>query len=139
MKKKLIGRGLIGFPVGIAIGYVITVIISICIGDGFFHPVNPELVNKMGSELNAILIQTGLSGIMDSLCNGFGYLGDRFVESCKAKRDLLRNCLRDYVPYLLFCQLDAPFDRWNSVLCRYIRSDLSRYLGSSVFCVEKED
>ena len=64
MKKKLIGRGLIGFPVGIAIGYVITVIISICIGDGFFHPVNPELVNKMGSELNAILIQTGLSGIM---------------------------------------------------------------------------
>ena len=64
MKKKLIGRGVIGFPVGIAIGYVIPVIISICIGDGFFHPVNPELVNKMGSELNAILIQTGLSGIM---------------------------------------------------------------------------
>ncbi len=29
------------------------------------------------------------------------------MESCKAKRDLLRNCLRDYVPYLLFCQLDA--------------------------------
>ena len=64
MKKKLIGRGLIGFPVGIAIGYVITVIISICIGDGFFYPVTPELVNKMGSELNAVLIQTGLSGIM---------------------------------------------------------------------------
>ena len=64
MKKKLIGRGVIGFPVGIAIGYVITVIISICIGDGFFHPVTPELVNKMGSELNAVLIQTGLSGIM---------------------------------------------------------------------------
>ena len=64
MKKKLIGRGLLGFPVGIAIGYVITVIISICIGDGFFYPVTPELVNKMGSELNAILIQTALSGIM---------------------------------------------------------------------------
>ena len=60
----MIQRGLLGFPLGIAIGYVITVIISICIGDGFFHPVNPELVNKMGSELNAILIQTGLSGIM---------------------------------------------------------------------------
>lgn len=39
-------------------------IISICIGDGFFYPVTPELVNKMGSELNAVLIQTGLSGIM---------------------------------------------------------------------------
>ena len=139
MKKKLIGRGVIGFPVGIAIGYVITVIISICIGDGFFYPVTPELVNKMGSELNAVLIQTGLSGIVGRLCNGFGYLGDRFVEPCKAKRDLLRNCLRDHVPHLLFCQLDAPFDRWNSVLCRHIRSDLPRCLGNSVFCVEKED
>ena len=64
MKKKMIQRGLLGFPLGVAIGYVITVIISICIGDGFFHPVNPALVNKMGSELNAILIQIGLSGIM---------------------------------------------------------------------------
>ena len=26
MKKKLIGRGLLGFPVGIAIGYVITAV-----------------------------------------------------------------------------------------------------------------
>ena len=139
MKKKLIGRGVIGFPVGIAIGYVITVIISICIGDGFFHPVNPELVNKMGSELNAILIQTGLSGIMGTGFAMASVIWDRFVESCKAKRDLLRNCLRDYVPHLLFCQLDAPFDRWNSVLCRHIRSDLPRCLGNSVFCVEKED
>ena len=49
MKKKLIGRGVIGFPVGIALGYVITVIISICIGDGFFYPVTPELVNKIGA------------------------------------------------------------------------------------------
>ena len=52
---------------------------------------------------------------------------------------LFCNCLRDYVPHLLFCQLDAPFDRWNSVLCRHIRSDLPRCLGNSVFCVEKED
>ena len=140
MKKKLIGRGLLGFPVGIAIGYVITVIISICIGDGFFYPVTPELVNKIGertkcgSHSNRSERNNG-----HRICNGFGYLGDRFVESCKAKRDLLRNCLRDYVPYLLFCQLDAPFDRWNSVLCRHIRSDLPRCLGNSVFCVEKED
>ena len=63
MKKKLIGRGVIGFPVGIAIGYVITVIISICIGDGFFYPVTPELVINR-ERLNAVLIQTGLSGIM---------------------------------------------------------------------------
>lgn len=64
MKKKLIQRGLLGFPLGIAIGYVITVIVSICIGDGLFYPVNLKLVNMMGNELNAILFQTALSGIM---------------------------------------------------------------------------
>ena len=75
MKKKLIGRGLIGFPVGIAIGYVITVIISICIGDGFFHPVNPELVNKMGSECDSHSNRSERNN-GHRLCNGFGYLGN---------------------------------------------------------------
>ena len=107
MKKKLIGRGVIGFPVGIAIGYVITVIISICIGDGFFHPVNPELVNKMGSELNAILIQTGLSGIMGT---GFAMASViweiDFVEPCKAKRNLLCHCLCYVVSDCLYYELD---------------------------------
>ncbi|WP_138159558.1 DUF3021 domain-containing protein [Peptoniphilus catoniae] len=64
MKKKLIQRGLLGFPLGIAIGYIITIIISICIGDGFFYPVNPELINTSGNELKAILIQTALCGLM---------------------------------------------------------------------------
>ena len=136
MKKKLIGRGVIGFPVGIAIGYVITVIISICIGDGFFYPVTPELVNKMGSELNAVLIQTGLSGIMGT---GFAMASVIWEIDSWSLAKQSGIYLRDYVPYLLFCQLDAPFDRWNSVLCRHIRSDLPRCLGNSVFCVEKED
>lgn len=64
MKKKLIQRGLLGFPIGIAIGYLITVIISICIGDGKFYPVNPILIDTMGNELNAVLLQTALCGIM---------------------------------------------------------------------------
>ena len=64
MKKKLIQRGILGFPLGIAIGHVITVIGSICIGDGLFHPLNPELVRAMGDELHAILLQIALCGIM---------------------------------------------------------------------------
>lgn len=66
MKKKLIGRGFLGFPLGIAIGFVITVIISICIGDGNFYPVTPELIDTMGNELNAVILQTVLCGIMGS-------------------------------------------------------------------------
>lgn len=64
MKKNLIQRGFFGFPIGITINYIITLIISILIGDGLFYPVNPDLINAMGNELNAVLLQTLLSGIM---------------------------------------------------------------------------
>lgn len=64
MKRKLILRGLFGFPVGVAIGFVITIIISVCVGDGSFYPVTPELIVTMGNELNAVILQTVLCGIM---------------------------------------------------------------------------
>lgn len=64
MKKKLIARGLLGFPIGIAIGFVITIIISACVGDGCFYPVTPELLDTAGSELSAVIVQTALCGVM---------------------------------------------------------------------------
>ena len=54
----------IGLPVGIAMGYIITLIISAFIGDGIFHPVTPELVEKMDNELNAVILQTVLCGVL---------------------------------------------------------------------------
>ena len=127
MKKKLLLRGLLGVPLGIAIGHIITVIVSLCIGDGLFYPVRPELVGAMRGELNAVLLQT-------ALC----YLGDRFMEPCKAKRDLLCNRLRGDVSDLLRCKLDAPFDRRNPVLCRDLCSHFCPCLADSIFRVEKE-
>ena len=64
MKKKTIRRGLFGLPIGIAIGFVITLIISACVGDGFFYPVAPELIGTMGNELNAVILQTVLCAVM---------------------------------------------------------------------------
>ena len=66
MKKRLILQGLLGFPLGIAIGFVITILISICVGDGSFYPVTPELMETMGNELNAVILQTVLCGVMGS-------------------------------------------------------------------------
>lgn len=66
MKKQILSRGLGGFPVGIAIGFVITLINSACIGDGFYYPVTPELIGLMGNELNAVILQTVLCGTMGS-------------------------------------------------------------------------
>lgn len=64
MKKKIIMRGLLGLPTGIAIGFVITLIISACIGNGSFYPVTPELIDTMGNELNAVILQTVLCAVM---------------------------------------------------------------------------
>ena len=64
MKKKIILRGLFGLPVGIAIGFVITLLISICIGDGYFYPVTPELIQTTGNELNAVVLQTIMCAIL---------------------------------------------------------------------------
>ena len=64
MKKKMIRRGLFGVPVGIALGFVITLIISACIGNGSFYPVAPELIDTMGNELNAVLLQTVLCAVL---------------------------------------------------------------------------
>ena len=66
MKNQMIKRGVVGFPVGIAIGFVITLIISACIRDGSYYPVTPELIGSMGNELNAVILQTVLCGIMGS-------------------------------------------------------------------------
>ena len=64
MKKKIMKRIWIGLPVGIAMGYIITLIISACIGDGTFYSVAPEFAEKMGNELNAVILQTILCGVI---------------------------------------------------------------------------
>lgn len=66
MKNRIIKLALIGFPVGIVIGFVITLIISACIGDGFYYPVTPDFIGLMGNELNAVILQTVLCGIIGS-------------------------------------------------------------------------
>lgn len=57
MIKKAISRALIGIPIGIAIGYIMTIIASAIVGDGFYHAVMPELAVRLGGELKAVLIQ----------------------------------------------------------------------------------
>ncbi|MGN1100020.1 MAG: DUF3021 domain-containing protein [Christensenellales bacterium] len=66
MVKKIIKRGLFGFPIGIAIGFVISLIISVCFGDGYYYPVTPELISSTGNELNAVVLQTVLCGMLGS-------------------------------------------------------------------------
>jgi len=64
MKKKIILRSLLGFPIGIAIGYVITIFISLVWANGYYSPCVPELISVMGNEMNAVIFQTVLCGIL---------------------------------------------------------------------------
>ena len=59
--KKIILRGLLGMPIGLAISYIVTLIVSIIVGKGNYYPVVPDTINTFGTELNAVIIQTVLS------------------------------------------------------------------------------
>ncbi len=64
MRKQAFLRGLLGFPLGIAIDYLITIIISLGWGQGRYSPCVPSLIETMGSEIGAVVLQAGLSGLL---------------------------------------------------------------------------
>lgn len=66
MKKQVLLRGLLAFPLGIALGYVITIMISLSTGEGIYYPCEPSLIAIAGNEVNAVLLQAILCGILGS-------------------------------------------------------------------------
>lgn len=58
MTKKIIKRGIIGIPIGITIGYFITILISLSVGNGDYSPCVPEFIALMENEINAVILQT---------------------------------------------------------------------------------
>lgn len=70
MKKRILSRALLGFPIGISIGYFITILISLVMADGSYYPVAPKLEQICGSESYAAALQFFLSGILGSAFAG---------------------------------------------------------------------
>ncbi len=64
MKKKIIKRSFLGFLLGITMGYLITILISLGWASGYYLPCVPELISIMGNEINAVILQTILCGIL---------------------------------------------------------------------------
>ena len=60
MKKKLLLRGALGFP----IGYVITICISLMWAGGYYSPCAPELAEALGNEISAVILQALLCGLL---------------------------------------------------------------------------
>lgn len=64
MKKKMALRSILGFPIGIAVGYLITIFISLAWANGYYSPCVPELISAMGNEIKAVVLQALLCGLL---------------------------------------------------------------------------
>ncbi len=74
MKKKIILRAALGFPIGIAIGHLITIFISLVWANGYYAPCVPELIDVMGSEIYAVILQALLCGLL-----GIGFAASSLI------------------------------------------------------------
>lgn len=64
VKKQILLRGILGFPLGIALGNIISLVISFRWGEGYYQPCVPALIEAMGNEINAVALQTFLCGLL---------------------------------------------------------------------------
>jgi Protein of unknown function (DUF3021). len=67
MTKKVISRFFLGFPLGVFISYTITIIISLAQTSGSYYSAAPQLIAQTGSELDAILLQYLLGGMLGAV------------------------------------------------------------------------
>lgn len=77
MKKKIINRIFVGLLGGIVICYLITIGISISLGDGNFYPCVPSLIKRFGNEITAVIVQTILSALLGAGCAGSSLIWEK--------------------------------------------------------------
>lgn len=57
-------RGALGIPIGLAIGYLMTILTSLFFAQGHYAPCVPQLTAAMGSEIRAVLVQAALCALL---------------------------------------------------------------------------
>ncbi len=68
MKKEMIRRGLLGFPLGMALGEALAIASSFVWGEGYYVPCTPQFVEAVGSEIHAVALQAFLCGVIGAVC-----------------------------------------------------------------------
>lgn len=74
MKKGLLFRVFVGVLGGVVLSYFITIVISLTVGDGNYYPCVPNLTERFGNEVTAVIVQTVLSAIL-----GAGFAGSSLI------------------------------------------------------------
>ena len=131
MKKKVLQRGLFGIPTGIAIGYVITVMMSAFWGDGSYYPCVPAFVDAMGSEIRAVVVQTVLCGLV-GMVYAIGSVGSESMESCRSDGGVFSDYTRLGASGGVCGILDGAQRRGCAWLRRNLLCDLRRNLDCPV-------
>ena len=71
MKKNLLLRCLVGAPVGVVVSSVITIIFSLCLGQGEYFPAPHELIDWCGGNATAaVAVQLICSLVVGAVCGG---------------------------------------------------------------------
>lgn len=99
MKRRMLARFIWGFPIGIAIGYLITIFGSLAWGNGYYSPCMPELVSLMENEICAVLLQALLCGALGAGCAAGSVIWE--MESWSVAKQTA-------VYFLLICVITMP-------------------------------
>lgn len=76
MLKKILVRSAISAPISIVANQLITIIISIAIGDGRYFPVTPAFAAMFESELAPVIVQVLLIGLIGATFAGSSVIFD---------------------------------------------------------------
>ncbi|MEE0059522.1 MAG: DUF3021 domain-containing protein [Acutalibacteraceae bacterium] len=74
MFKEVLKRSVLSELGGLFISQLVGVIISLCIADGNYYPVVPSLVERMGSEIGAVIFQTICSLLYGAVFGGMSLI-----------------------------------------------------------------
>lgn len=97
MIKNLVKKCLIGASIGFSISSIITIIVSLAIGDGNFYPVSPKLIEDCGTEINAVILQSVGALFYGAVCGGASIIWR--IDSW--------SLLRQTITHLIVCSLSV--------------------------------
>ena len=98
MKKNLILRAFIGAPLGVFICTVITIIVSLVVGNGHYYATVPELNSFFGNEITAVIIQTVAALVYGAIWGGASVIWENEKWSL-LKRTVLHLIIVSLVTY----------------------------------------
>ena len=110
IKKQMLIRGFGAMPTGIAVGFLIPLVISIVRGSGQYIACSPALSQTMGSEVNGVILQVICTALLGA---SFGLTSTVYmVEHWSLFRQALTYFLINGVVIKIVVSSQSPVVDW---------------------------